>query len=154
MAYGNRHVAPTPCLMISLSLCSTLRYANRAKNIKNKPRINEDPKDAMLRQYQEEIQQLKMMLLGQMSIPQNLKSTLKISFHILNNTMGCMVPSLLTQMPLCRARKLYPLDQASYNKWALCSEPLPVVYLKSTPTLEMRTPFQKNFFAMSEIFSL
>jgi hypothetical protein len=28
---------------------STLRYANRAKNIKNKPTINEDPKDAMLR---------------------------------------------------------------------------------------------------------
>merc|ERR1711972_1240190 len=28
---------------------STLRYANRAKNIKNKPKINEDPKDAMLR---------------------------------------------------------------------------------------------------------
>lgn len=27
------------------------RYANRAKNIKNKPKINEDPKDAMLRQY-------------------------------------------------------------------------------------------------------
>jgi len=27
---------------------STLRYANRAKNIKNKPKINEDPKDAML----------------------------------------------------------------------------------------------------------
>ncbi|KAJ3215209.1 Kinesin-like protein kif3b [Dinochytrium kinnereticum] len=38
---------------------STLRYANRAKNIKNKPKINEDPKDAMLRQYQEEIQKLK-----------------------------------------------------------------------------------------------
>ena len=30
-----------------------LRYANRAKNIKNKPRINEDPKDAMLREFQE-----------------------------------------------------------------------------------------------------
>jgi hypothetical protein len=28
---------------------TTLRYANRAKNIKNNPRINEDPKDAMLR---------------------------------------------------------------------------------------------------------
>lgn len=38
---------------------STLRYANRAKNIKNKPKINEDPKDAMLRQYQEEINRLK-----------------------------------------------------------------------------------------------
>ncbi|KAL3691783.1 hypothetical protein R1sor_005434 [Riccia sorocarpa] len=34
---------------------STLRYANRAKNIKNKPRINEDPKDAILREFQEEI---------------------------------------------------------------------------------------------------
>jgi kinesin family protein 3/17 len=52
---------------------STLRYANRAKNIKNKPRINEDPKDALLRQYQEEIQQLKLMLLGQMDIPPDLK---------------------------------------------------------------------------------
>lgn len=38
---------------------STLRYANRAKNIQNKPKINEDPKDALLRQYQEEIQKLK-----------------------------------------------------------------------------------------------
>ncbi|KAK6618591.1 hypothetical protein RUM43_012982 [Polyplax serrata] len=41
---------------------STLRYANRAKNIRNKPKINEDPKDAMLREYQEEIEKLKMML--------------------------------------------------------------------------------------------
>ncbi|KAM4703214.1 kinesin-like protein KIF17 [Rhinophrynus dorsalis] len=41
---------------------STLRYANRAKNIKNKPRINEDPKDALLREYQEEIRKLKAML--------------------------------------------------------------------------------------------
>lgn len=38
---------------------TTLRYANRAKNIKNKPRINEDPKDALLRQYQEEISRLR-----------------------------------------------------------------------------------------------
>ena len=38
---------------------STLRYANRAKNIKNKPKINEDPKDAMIREYQDEIQKLK-----------------------------------------------------------------------------------------------
>uniref|UniRef100_A0A8C5P1G0 Kinesin-like protein KIF17 n=1 Tax=Jaculus jaculus TaxID=51337 RepID=A0A8C5P1G0_JACJA len=45
---------------------STLRYANRAKNIKNKPRINEDPKDALLRQYQEEIKRLKAILAQQM----------------------------------------------------------------------------------------
>ena len=41
---------------------STLRYANRAKNIKNKPIVNQDPKDALLNQYQEEIRQLKEML--------------------------------------------------------------------------------------------
>lgn len=41
---------------------STLRYANRAKNIKNKPKINEDPKDAMLREFQEEILRLKAQL--------------------------------------------------------------------------------------------
>lgn len=41
---------------------STLRYASRAKNISNKPVINEDPKDAMLREYQAEILQLKSQL--------------------------------------------------------------------------------------------
>jgi hypothetical protein len=43
---------------------TTLRYANRAKNIKNKPKINEDPKDTMLRQFQEEIDRLKSILEG------------------------------------------------------------------------------------------
>lgn len=41
---------------------STLRYACRAKNISNKPKINEDPKDAMLREYQAEITRLKQQL--------------------------------------------------------------------------------------------
>jgi len=34
---------------------TTLRYASRAKMIKNKPRVNQDPKDALLKQYEEEI---------------------------------------------------------------------------------------------------
>ena len=38
---------------------NTLKYANRAKNIKNKPKINEDPKDALLREFQSEIEKLK-----------------------------------------------------------------------------------------------
>ena len=41
----------SPC---NLSYVSD-RYANRAKSIKNKPKINEDPKDALLREFQEEI---------------------------------------------------------------------------------------------------
>jgi len=40
-------------------MCICDRYANRAKNIKNKPKINEDPKDALLREFQEEIARLK-----------------------------------------------------------------------------------------------
>ncbi|XP_042328737.1 kinesin-like protein KIF3C [Sceloporus undulatus] len=41
---------------------STLRFAARAKNIKNKPRVNEDPKDTLLREFQEEIARLKAQL--------------------------------------------------------------------------------------------
>jgi kinesin family protein 3/17 len=38
---------------------STLRYADRAKHIKNQPKINEDPKDTLLREYAEQIKMLK-----------------------------------------------------------------------------------------------
>ena len=47
---------------------STLRYANRAKNIKNRPRINEDPKDTLINQYQKEIKSLRQMLAAQMKL--------------------------------------------------------------------------------------
>lgn len=43
---------------------STLRYANRAKNISNKPVLNEDPTETIIRQYREEILKLKEMLSG------------------------------------------------------------------------------------------
>lgn len=45
---------------------SSLRYANRAKSIQNRPRINEDPKDALLREYQEEIKKLQALISGQL----------------------------------------------------------------------------------------
>jgi kinesin family protein 3/17 len=38
---------------------TTLRYSSRAKMIKNKPRVNMDPKDALLKQYEDEITKLK-----------------------------------------------------------------------------------------------
>lgn len=41
---------------------STLRYASRAKNICNRARVNEDPKDALLRQFQLEIETLRKQL--------------------------------------------------------------------------------------------
>jgi kinesin family member 3A len=44
---------------------STLRYATRAKSIKNHAVVNEDPKDALLRQYQKEIEDLRRQLDGE-----------------------------------------------------------------------------------------
>ena len=48
---------------------STLRYAKRAKNIKNKPRINEDPKDNLIRKYQEEIKVLRHLIAKEFQTP-------------------------------------------------------------------------------------
>lgn len=41
---------------------STLRYANRAKNIINKPTINEDPNVKLIRELREEILKLKSLI--------------------------------------------------------------------------------------------
>lgn len=43
---------------------STLRYANRAKNIINKPTINEDSNVKLIRELRDEIRKLKAMLIG------------------------------------------------------------------------------------------
>ena len=68
----NVYVSAFPYIALAyFPLCSCLhpqcRYANRAKNIKNQPRINEDPKDALLREYQEEITRLKSHLVDRKS---------------------------------------------------------------------------------------
>ncbi|XP_073969867.1 kinesin-like protein 64D [Rhodnius prolixus] len=44
---------------------STLRYASRAKSICNRARVNENPKDALLRHFQTQIEELKKQLLRQ-----------------------------------------------------------------------------------------
>lgn len=41
---------------------STLRYAGRAKSIQNRTHINDEPKDALLRHFQEEIAELRKQL--------------------------------------------------------------------------------------------
>lgn len=41
---------------------NTLRFASRTKRIKNKAKINEDPKDALLRKYKEQIEELRLKL--------------------------------------------------------------------------------------------
>ncbi|MES1908319.1 MAG: hypothetical protein MHM6MM_001275 [Cercozoa sp. M6MM] len=48
-----------PCSFNHDETVNTLRYANRAKTIKNRPHINEDPKDAKLRMMKEELDNLR-----------------------------------------------------------------------------------------------
>lgn len=43
---------------------SSLRYADRAKRIKNKARINEDPKDTQIREMRDTIAKLEAQLLA------------------------------------------------------------------------------------------
>jgi kinesin family protein 3/17 len=73
---------------------STLRYADRAKSIKNKPKINEDPKDALLKHYENEISELKAMLLqmqtsgatsAQMSSAMSLMQTKLDKHHVIDH---------------------------------------------------------------------
>ena len=56
---------------------STLRYAKRAKDIKNKPKINEDPKDTIIKRYHDEIQQLKRIIAKEIPVPNQLVSELE-----------------------------------------------------------------------------
>eukprot|EP01135_Chromosphaera_perkinsii_P001013 Nk52_evm27s156 gene=Nk52_evmTU27s156 len=65
---GNMKTIMIACISPSSSntdeTMSTLRYANRAKEIKNKPKQNMDAKDALIAKYQEEIKRLKALLEG------------------------------------------------------------------------------------------
>lgn len=52
---------------------TTLRYAHRAKAIKNKPVRNEDPKDAKLKEYQAEIERLRALIQRRQAIEKRTK---------------------------------------------------------------------------------
>ena len=76
---GNSHTLMIACISPGENnaneTLSTLRYANRAKNIKNRPRINEDPKEALIRQYKKEIHTLRKLLSNQMRLSKENNTT-------------------------------------------------------------------------------
>ena len=83
---------------------STLRYAKRAKDIKNKPKINEDPKDTMIKRYHDEIQQLKRIIAKEIPVPSQLVTEIKgrpIEFKcMLSNRLRrlAIVPSIFPHL--------------------------------------------------------
>lgn len=56
---------------------TTLRYAQRAKTIQNKPVMNEDPQDTKLREYQEEIARLRKLITERQTREKQLPKTRK-----------------------------------------------------------------------------
>merc|ERR1719382_1139395 len=64
---GNSHTLMIACVSPADSnleeTVSTLRYADRARKIKNKPIVNKDPRSAELSRLRSQVQQLQMRLL-------------------------------------------------------------------------------------------
>ena len=56
---SRKRISHNPCSPHTSPPHVSLRYASRAKAIKNAPVINEDPKDTLLRQFQDEITRLR-----------------------------------------------------------------------------------------------
>lgn len=67
---------------------STLRFASRAKQIENKPQINEDLKDALVRQYKDEIARLKQKLM---------QGTIDGNGMFEHETVQMMIPKIIEQ---------------------------------------------------------
>merc|ERR1712029_878674 len=65
---GNSHTLMIACVSPADSnleeTISTLRYADRARKIKNKPIVNKDPRNEELGRLRDQVQQLQMQLLG------------------------------------------------------------------------------------------
>lgn len=88
---------------------STLRYADRAKRIKNKPIINEDPKDALLRQYKDEIDRLKELLKDPKKMKQFISQNLPMEIGHNNDNVG--TPTDMTGDESENDRKEHNLDK-------------------------------------------
>ncbi|XP_031157829.1 kinesin-like protein KIF17 isoform X2 [Sander lucioperca] len=97
---------------------STMRYANRAKSIQNRPRINEDPKDALLREYREEIKKLRTLISGQLGTA-NLASLLAGQLSEASPAVPSRPPSSTTEAEKEKIKEEYEERlaklQAEYN---------------------------------------
>ncbi|KNC51999.1 kinesin-II 95 kDa subunit [Thecamonas trahens ATCC 50062] len=99
---------------------STLRWANRAKNIKNKPKINEDPKDAMLRQFQEEIEALKAQLSQHGVVPDGGDSAAAASGGI--DVSQARIQEMQAQLEAEKARLAADRDMVDSEKAKIAAE--------------------------------
>lgn len=93
---------------------NTLNYASRARCIKNKPRLNEDPKDALLRELQREIELLRAKLKSTTSlntVNDNQENKLKLKGHKSSDGDDQMVEKEFLQLK----QKLSSLERKLLN---------------------------------------
>ncbi|CAI5475640.1 unnamed protein product [Closterium sp. Yama58-4] len=106
---------------------STLRYANRAKRIQNKPTINEDPKDLTIRCLMSEVKTLRKMVES---------LALRASFHpsVRLRSVGVQVPESPNETDLCLAIKLpQKRDSFAFREPSSASLALPFTPLFPNP---------------------
>ncbi|XP_068406248.1 stAR-related lipid transfer protein 9 isoform X3 [Eschrichtius robustus] len=92
---------------------STLRYASNAKNITNKPRVNEDANVKLIRELREEIGRLKAMLLSFELSMKHISLFVQRNFHSLNEGKDENVKELALQNEL----KIDQLSKDWARKW-------------------------------------
>merc|ERR1712154_430851 len=112
---------------------STLRFANRAKNIKNKPHINQDPKDQLLEQYKLQIEELKKRLA-------NKQKNGDLGNNIDDEMEEQVIPKIIVQkvhkigISKERVRRMYELQQKEEEKLKIKHEREKKQWQKETKT--------------------
>jgi Kinesin motor domain len=88
----------SPALDNAEETMSTLRYANRAKQIKNKPTINEDPKDAKIREFKDEIARMRALLGDGFDPNANVEKKVVVRKEYVDFEVEGVDPAILEQM--------------------------------------------------------
>ena len=108
---------------------STLRFANRAKSIKNKPHINQDPKDKLLEEYKLQIEELK----------QRLANKQKNGDDVIDDEMEeQVIPKIIVQkvhkigISKERVRRMHDMQQREEEKLRIKHEREKKVWQKET----------------------
>lgn len=118
---------------------STLRYADRAKQIKNKPRINEDPKDAQIREMRNYVSQLEAQLAEIMQqanagcvetegkVTDNTEENMNVGFTGYTEDEMANVQSLRKNLDRAKKKKVKYVEQRKENEDAVSVEELAIL---------------------------
>lgn len=136
---------------------STLRYANRAKNIHNKPHVNEDPKDAMLRKYQEEIQRLREQLENRQGTPLKMEDEVNKNLNSSNGELDAKRDKLIQdyQVEMLKLKHLHENEKSEKEKVLKQIEAIKEEYEKNIQVLngEMKKRHEKQVASKEEILN-